>query len=278
MNTDYKEKTKNEILSVLESVCTSCGICTQVCPRGVLSLNEQNMPVLKEEKGNNCINCGQCAAACPSGALEHAHCPVDAMPDRFSVAEEVEALLKTKRSVRVFQEKPVEEDLLNRLIETASCAPSGGNARAIDWIVIKDSELLNRIREMTAAFFEILLNQNHEITKAVPIEAMVDQYHNGNDPILRNAPAMIIARAPKAKLRTHEDIPISLSYFEIAAHARGLGTCWLGMIQQAASFYPPLRELLGLGEDEVYYNMLVGYPKYDYKRIPRRKGTKILFK
>ena len=56
---------------VSETMCRGCGICTEVCAYGAVTLDEaRHISVVNEVL---CRGCGNCAAACPSGAALHRH-------------------------------------------------------------------------------------------------------------------------------------------------------------------------------------------------------------
>ena len=46
--------------------CIGCGICTQVCPHGVLVVDRHKAMILDR---NGCMECGACARNCPVQAL-----------------------------------------------------------------------------------------------------------------------------------------------------------------------------------------------------------------
>lgn len=46
--------------------CVGCGICSQVCPHGVLALENRKARIVDL---NGCMECGACANNCPTGAL-----------------------------------------------------------------------------------------------------------------------------------------------------------------------------------------------------------------
>lgn len=48
-------------------VCVGCGACTDVCPVGALTLNDEGKAVCDE---GTCIDCGACVGTCPCEAIE----------------------------------------------------------------------------------------------------------------------------------------------------------------------------------------------------------------
>jgi len=51
-----------------ERRCTHCGLCTQVCPSGVLVVDRRSMEVLFDSA--KCVGCQMCVPACPTRAME----------------------------------------------------------------------------------------------------------------------------------------------------------------------------------------------------------------
>jgi len=107
---------------------------------------------------------------------------------------------------------------------------------------------------------------------------VVKAWKDGRDMVLRGAPHVAIAHAPANgnMLKPTEDCAIAISYLELAAHAHGIGACWSGFLANGANDYQPLVEALGLPEDhKVYGALMLGYPKFRYRRIPLREPAKI---
>jgi len=46
--------------------CVGCGMCTQVCPQGVLAMSDGKARIVDR---NGCMECGACAMNCPTEAL-----------------------------------------------------------------------------------------------------------------------------------------------------------------------------------------------------------------
>jgi Fe-S-cluster-containing hydrogenase component 2 len=50
--------------------CRDCGICTNICPRGAISREENGGDFEMVVDSSKCIGCGFCAGACPCGIWE----------------------------------------------------------------------------------------------------------------------------------------------------------------------------------------------------------------
>jgi ferredoxin len=48
------------------ALCVGCGMCTEVCPHGVLALNGRKVAIVDRD---GCMECGACAGNCPTFAL-----------------------------------------------------------------------------------------------------------------------------------------------------------------------------------------------------------------
>ena len=53
-------------LNLIPEKCSGCGKCAEVCPHGVLSI-ENNKAVIYDK--NSCMECGACAMNCPESAV-----------------------------------------------------------------------------------------------------------------------------------------------------------------------------------------------------------------
>ena len=108
---------------------------------------------------------------------------------------------------------------------------------------------------------------------------VADWEENNNDPILRKAPHLIIAHAPKKDKAAPQACTVGLTYLELAAVSFGLGTCWAGYFQVAVGMSPPLQEALALPDDHQSFGaMMIGYPKFEYQRIPKRNEAQVIWR
>jgi nitroreductase len=82
----------------------------------------------------------------------------------------------------------------------------------------------------------------------------------GYDAVLREAPVVIVASAPKEDASGMTDVTLALSYLELAAPVLGLGTCWAGLLQGAMVSSPDVKGKFGLPQGHTHhYPMMVGF-------------------
>lgn len=53
-------------LKVLPDQCTGCGMCEDVCPHGVLAVEDRRVRIMNRDA---CMECGACSRNCPVGAI-----------------------------------------------------------------------------------------------------------------------------------------------------------------------------------------------------------------
>ena len=241
------------------------------------------MPSLARGGELRCITCGHCVAVCHSGALRHrAMEPEECLlisKKLLPSAAQVEHLMKSRRSIRVYKEKPVEREILAKLIDIAHYAPSAGNSQPVHWLVIEDREEVKRLSGLVVDGMRSMIKKTPGVADLSYLDFMVSAWDWGMDMIMRGAPHLIVAHANKYLGFPQVDCHIALTYLELAADSLGLGVCWNGFFQMAAAGYPPIMEALQLPEGhQVYGAMMIGYPKYKYSRIPLRNEAKVVWR
>lgn len=150
-------------------------------------------------------------------------------------------LLKKRRSIRKFQDRPVEQEKIDRLIEAALRAPSSRNTQPWEFVVVTDPEILAALSE------------------AKPQGAG----------FIQNAKLAIVVCADPEKTDVWvEDAAVSSVIIQLAAADLGLGSCWSQMRlrnhdeQKSAGDY--ISELLNLPERLTAAIVIaIGYPAED---------------
>ncbi|MGC8839425.1 MAG: nitroreductase family protein [Anaerolineae bacterium] len=146
-----------------------------------------------------------------------------------------------RRSVRRYADAPVEEAKLLRILEAARLAPSWRNGQCWRFVVVRDRETIRRL------------------AREQPLGYQINRW-------LQSAPVVVVACAdPRASGRREDqdfylvDVAIALEHLVLAATAEGLGTCWIGALDEGN-----IRRILGIPEHiRVVAMTPVGYPAED---------------
>lgn len=257
-----------------EALCTSCGLCAQDCPFGLIRLDPTRV-----EQSELCLRCQHCMAVCPTGALSiENRKPEDSLSlkgEDLPSLEEMVRLVRGRRSVRRYQEKDVDPSLIQRLLGAAAHAPTGVNAQALTFTVVDSRTRLARIREQVLAGLARCVEENRLPERLGFLGSAPAAFSaQGIDMIFRNAPHLLLVSAPVTAPCGAEDVCIALATFELLAASAGLGTVWCGMLKMALELAPELKPLLDLPTEGVhYYPLLFGLPAVKYTRTVQRDGA-----
>lgn len=261
--------------------CKSDGICADQCPARVINFNGAGtFPFPSDNAEEVCLNCGHCVAVCPQGALSMKNMSPDncqaVKKELLPSVEQVEHFLASRRSIRNYKEKQVDKDTILKMLNIANFAPSGHNTRPVNWMVIYDRKEVNRLSAIVIEWMRYMIKENPEIARQLSMSSVITTWENGYDRISRSAPHIIVAHGLKNLSTSQQACTIALSYLEQAAYSLGIGACWAGFFGAAASSYTPMKKQLNLPEGHKCFGaMLIGYPKYQYLRIPLREEPKI---
>lgn len=152
-------------------------------------------------------------------------------------------LLKSRRSIRKFQNKEVEKDKIDTILKSALLSPSSRSRRPWEFVVVTDKETLqklSKIREHSSAF-------------------------------LAGAPLGIVVVANSKMCDVWiEDASIASIITQLSAQSLGLGSCWIqvrdrfGLNNVKAG--DTVKEILGIPDEyDVECIIAVGYPDEEKK-------------
>jgi len=160
-----------------------------------------------------CFSCGHCVAICPQEAITHRDFPQGSVNqinlDILPSPEQVFELIKIRRSIRAFKDKPVERDSIERIIAAARYAPSGHNAQSTEFVVVQEKENLEKIVESTQLYLSKTAKQlrnpliknmllkvaKYEIEGVLDLmndfDKVVKEYSDGKDTVIFGAPCVL---------------------------------------------------------------------------------------
>jgi FMN reductase (NADPH) len=190
-------------------------------------------------------------------------------------------LLKSRRSIRAYKPDPIPDEYIQKIIEAARWAPSGGNSQPWEFIVIKKKELKDRIADLFIKSVASLREAELTREKEMRIPALVGEMMG---PGFKNAPVLILLCGDP---RVNEAFPLvvfqkwghevfisnlasAFLCMQLAAKSLGLGSQW---VSAAGNFMEDdLKELLSIPKGVKIYDMMaVGYPAYQLgPRSPRK--------
>lgn len=284
-------------VSIDAARCSACGICASACPSGVLMAGGGAAPPTVRPDAQ-CILCGHCVAVCPSDAVEHASVLTEAVGHgaRLPVEHALE-FLRGRRSLRRFEAREVERDVLESILRAASWAPSAKNLQSTQYVVIRDRELLRSLSGATVEYLRGVTRQlgsplrrallrriaGPQVDGVVPmLPALVqlcEAWDAGRDPVLFEAPCLIVFTAHVSATFGLESAQLALHNAALAAHAHGLAGFYTGYLTTAAARAPHIGRLLGLAPDQrVCGGFALGYPAYGFRRHPVRREPTVTWR
>ena len=152
--------------------------------------------------------------------------PKDAMRldhSKLPTPEQVELLLKGRRSIRAYKDEPLTKESIEKLLDCARYAPSGINRQPVDWLVINSKEKVHELAGLIISWMDELLKAKSGLAESLNFGRLVEAWGKGEDLICRNAPCIIIAYGVKDDPIVPQSCTISAQYLELAAFGFGLG-------------------------------------------------------
>ncbi|MCB0008299.1 MAG: nitroreductase family protein [Anaerolineales bacterium] len=195
----------------------------------------------------------------------------------------IHEMIRERRAIRRYEDRPVPTPLLHRLLESATWAPSAHNRQPWRFAVITAFAAKERLAQAMGA----RLRQDR-LADGDPPEAIEQDVTRSYNRIT-SAPVLIIVCLSMADMDQYPDerrrhnewvmatqsTAMAAQNLWLAAHAEGLGACWLC----APLFVPDLvRATMGLPDDWEPQGLLtLGYPAETRTKSRAPWQEKVLF-
>ncbi len=172
-------------------------------------------------------------------------------------------MIKQRRSVRKYKQETVDRKLLEEIVEISRFSPSWANYQVARYTFIDDVEKIERIRQEGVLSFSYNMNTLKQ-TKGLLVLSVVKGKSGrlGDD------------EYSTSKTNTWEifDAGIACQTFCLAAHAKGIGTCIFGVIDDKA-----IAEIAELPEQETVTALITyGYPDETPAPTPRKDVSELV--
>ena len=158
---------------------------------------------------------------------------------------EVMEAIRSRRSIREYHDRQVEEEKLEKVLEAGRLSPSAKNMQERKFIVVKDERTRERL-----------------------VAAAKGQRFVGEAPVVIVACGTVTDYVMTCGQLTYPiDVAIAVDHMTLQAMEEGLGTCWIG-----AFYEDQVKEILEIPEDiRVVALLPLGYPKESPDPRPRNE-------
>ena len=171
---------------------------------------------------------------------------------RFYQMSEVINNMKTRRSIRKYKPDMIPEDVLNRIIEAGTYAATGMGKQSPIIIAVTNKEIRDKFSKMNAEIMGV-----------------------DSDPFY-GTPVVLIVLADKARPTYVYDGSLVMGNLMLAAHAEGIGSCWIHRAKEefeSAEGKAFLKSLGIEGDYEGIGHCVLGYTDGEEpKAMPRKEN------
>ena len=161
-------------------------------------------------------------------------------------------IIRTRRSYRSYQPEQITDEQLNAVLEAGTYAPTSRGLQSPFIVAIQNEELKARLAKMNAEIMGVTTNPYYD------------------------APTYVLVFVPSDAPNGIQDASLVMENMMLAAHAQGLGSCWIHREREmfATEEGKELMQQWGLPEGLVGIGALaLGYPNGEPSPAkPRKEG------
>ncbi len=167
-------------------------------------------------------------------------------------------IIKTRRCVREYKDNDVSDADIEFLIDCGRYAPSGFNMQPWSFLVIKNKDVLHKLSESGKKSMIPLLEPVKTISKKAS-DFLVFLKTKGTS-MFYGAPVLVIILGNKNSPTADVDCTLAAQNMMLAAHSKGIGSCWIGGLLPAITDEKLLKELGAPDGYKAVAPLIFGYP------------------
>ena len=169
------------------------------------------------------------------------------------------AALRSRRTIRQFKDRQVEQEKTEKILETGRYSPTGSNAQNAAFTILG-----NRQKEAEGICVNLFRTVKKLGSGFVPFLKRVEIL---NSFFFKGAPLVIVVSS-----KSNVNSGLASAYMEIMAESLGLGVLYSGFFVVCAKISGKLRKLIQLPKGhKVVSCIIIGHPAVKYQRIVPRK-------
>ena len=166
-------------------------------------------------------------------------------------------------SIRKYQDRPVEPEVLEKLLEAGRYAPTAENHQVVEYIILDKQK--DAVEAKAVKQFRKVVKVLVKVVPQLAAQVIDDHF------FFKGAPLVILVTNKMGM-----DDGLAASYIELMANSLGLGVLYSGFFRVVVKFNPKLKAMLPIRKGYHLTNCLViGYPSVKYQRVPPRFSAKI---
>jgi len=179
--------------------------------------------------------------------------------------------IKSRRSIRSYEDKPVPESAIEIMLEAATYAPSAINIQPWKFTIITSKAEMKRLSDIAKpALLRTIPDVGNEALSGLR-KRLADPLYN----IFYDAPLLIFVSGIKGRYDIY-DCSMAAQNMMLVAYSLGIGSCWIGTAVGLAND-PKIKAELGVPEDhQVHAAVIFGYPKNGFPQSPPKHPAQIL--
>ncbi|MBN1365410.1 MAG: nitroreductase family protein [Syntrophaceae bacterium] len=179
-------------------------------------------------------------------------------------------LLKSRRSIRDFQDKAVPLKIVEEVLQECTLAPSASDGQPCMFSIINCKNTMRALSDESKANLLDDFAKNKTTLNPAYAEVLKDKNFN----VFYNAPCLIYIIGSKNVGSLDWDCALAACYIMLSAIERGLGTCWVHLGSYIRN--PQTKALLGIPDGcRIVAPIIIGYPK-EIPAASERHAPKIL--
>ncbi|MHA1961989.1 MAG: nitroreductase family protein [Candidatus Thorarchaeota archaeon] len=175
--------------------------------------------------------------------------------------------ISNRRSIRAYEQTPIPREVINTIIEAGNLAPSRGRMEEGEilfqpwrFVVVEDSEFKQKLVQTTNPIWRQAIERIKESQPGMYENTMklYEVMDEPKDMVYYCAPVILFVIGPP-------DYAVSCALacenIMLAAHALGLGSCYVGFGAMVKGDADIVENLELLDDERIYGPIVLGYPK-----------------
>lgn len=184
--------------------------------------------------------------------------------------EMVLAVIRGRRSIRAYEGRPLDKEAVTAIIDAGVHAPTAMGLQPWRFIVVRDRGLMKQISDYCKPILRRMLEGATDETAVRFRELLLREDFE----IFYGAPVLVLVLGDEKNPSSTYDCTLCAGTMMLAAHAMGIGSCWIGAAGPVAGSPELMKTLKVPAGYEIIAPLIFGYPR-ERPEMPERVEPEI---